>query len=60
MTAQYDRILIATAGEPIWTQEPDEHGNQRHRAAEEAAKHLANMPAERRAELERQWSDHNG
>lgn len=57
MTARSDRILIATAQEPIWTQEPDEHGNQRYRAAEEAAKHLTELPAERRAQLEREWSN---
>jgi len=44
--------------EPIWPDfTDDQHGHQRYRAADEAASHLAAMPTDRRAQLEKEWND---
>lgn len=47
--------LQSAMAEPIWTQEPDELGYQRHRAVDDARRHLASLTPERRAMLEQEW-----
>lgn len=50
--------LASVMAEPIWPDATDDQqGNQRYRAADEAAMHLAAMSAERRAQLEKEWSN---
>ena len=55
MTRNFDRILTATWAEPVWPADEDADGDLRWRAGDDARKHFASLPAERRAELERTW-----
>ncbi len=63
MNRSPSRILASVMAEPIWpVSRPDDftddqHGHQRYRAADEAASHLAAMPTDRRAQLEKEWND---
>ena len=56
MTRNFDRILTATFREgPVWPADEDADGDLRWRAGDEARKHFASLPAERREELEGTW-----
>lgn len=54
--SQADRLLLGADRDlTAWTQEPDEHGNQRHRSVVEAARHRASWSPEYRAKLYAEW-----